>query len=327
MMNPLDYLGKFVTKGKTKQLQKNLIYAGIKTEPFVFSGFHFFVIASFSLVIGWGVYNFYGAFYALLAAAAFAASYYATLLSYISLLSDQRAKQVEKILPDVLLLISSNLRSGLTPEESFVLSARQEFGFFAEKIKLAGKKLAIGSNIHDALLSMKHDIDSKLFEQTLKLILEGLDSGGEMAILLESTANDIRETEALRKEVRSMIFVYALFIFIAACIIAPVLYAVSIQLASVLSRLSTSMGADVIQQAAPALTLSGIDISPKFLETFAYVNLTISTIFASLIIALINKGNEKYGLRYIPFCVGIALIIFYIGRLLLASFFGGIRVV
>lgn len=326
-MNLLDYIGKIVTKGKTKNLQKSLIYAGIKTEPFVFSGFHFFAAVSFAIVIAWGIYSFYGIFYALAGLAAFIASYYATVFSYMSLLSDQRAKQVEKILPDVLLLISSNLRSGLTPEESFVLSARKEFGFFAEKIKYAGKKLATGSTIQDALFSMKHDIDSKLFEQTIEMILEGLSSGGEMAILLESTANDIRETEAIRKEVRSMIFVYALFIFIAACLIAPVLYAVSIQLASVLSRLSTSMGAEMIQKGAPALTLSEINLSAEFLETFAYINLTISTVFASFIIALINKGNEKYGLRYIPFCVGISLVIFFVGRLLLASFFGGIRVV
>jgi Flp pilus assembly protein TadB len=249
------------------------------------------------------------------------------MVSIISLLADQRSKFVEQFLPDVLLLMSSNLRSGITPEEAFILSARPEFGFLADKIKDAGKRLATGATIQEAFTHLKSKISSKLFSQTIGLIIEGLDSGGEIATLLESTANDIKDMESIRKEVNSMIFIYALFIFIAACMIAPILYAVSIQLANILSKLSQSIAVQFVTEQSQTLKLMPTGISEKFLNNFAYVNLIVTTAFSSLIVALINRGDEKYGLRYIPFFVGLALILFFVARYALNLFFGGIKAI
>ncbi len=326
-MRFIEILGRIITKGHVKKLKQELSYADIKEEPFRFIGINFLICLFLALISAFYLIIFYDLFYALAGSMFLVVMYDIFLSSFISLLAGQRAKYAESVLPDALLLMASNLRSGVPPEEALVLSARPEFGFLSERIKDAGKKLATGATIQEALLFLPQNINSSLLRRTIELIVEGINSGGEISTLLESTAYDIRDTESIRKEVRSMIFVYALFIFIAACLIAPVLYAVSIQLAGVLSKLSQAISVQFLVEKSPTVKLVPTGISQEFVTNFAYANLIITTSFGALIVALINRGDEKYGIRYIPFFLGLALLLFFIARLALNAFFGGIRVV
>jgi hypothetical protein len=117
-----------------------------------------------------------------------------------------------------------------------------------------------------------------------------------------------------------------MFIFIAIAIIAPVLYAVSTELASILSQLSKSIAGQFLTTKSPTLQLAPSIISENFLLMFSYTNLIVTGVFGSLMIALINRGNEKFGLRYIPIVLGVSLALFYIGGLVMKAFFGGIKV-
>ena len=98
-------------------------------------------------------------------------------------------------------------------------------------------------------------------------------------------------------------------------------------IATVLSKLSQTIAVQFVTEKATAMNIAPANISPDFLKNFAYVNLIITTSFGALIVALIHKGDEKYGLRYIPLFVGLALILFFIAGLALNAFFGGIKVV
>ena len=324
----IERIGRLFGKKRLKKVKQMLDYANIKTSADKFVATHLIISILFSAFIAFFVYNSYNIVYSAISVGLFLFVYFSTVLMIVSLLAEQRARYVESVLPDVLLLMSSNLRGGITPEEAFLLSARPEFGFVADRIKKVGKKIAAGDSLVDALSGFSKGIRSKLLEQTMQMVLDGINAGGDLSVLLESTANDLKETASIRKEVASMIFVYAIFIFMAACLIAPILYAVSIQLAGVLSELSSSIAMQFLSTKAPAgIKLAASGITGDFLNKFAYVNLLITAIFASFIVALINKGDEKYGIRYIPFFVGVSLALFYLSRILLASFFGGIRVI
>lgn len=327
-MSVISKTGDVLFKKKNESIKNKLEYADIKINSSYFSGLNFWIVLILSFLIGYIIYTSFNFIYSLLAVGLFVLLYYIFLTSIISLMSDKRAKFVENILPDVLRLISSNLKSGISIDEAIVLSARPEFGFFSEKIKEVGKLLATGKEIEDSIKHLSKGINSNVLDKTIQIIVEGLKSGGELSILLESIANNVEETEVLKKEVNSSIFIYALFIFIAGCLIAPILYAVSIQLAGVLSRLSESIAVQFIaEETTTPVTISPVQISESFLMNFAYINLIITTAFASLIIALINKGNEKYGIKYIPFLIGLSITLFYLASILLNYFFGGIKII
>ena len=328
MSNVVEFLTKrILKKEQMDKIEQHLKYADITISVYKFIWANISLVLLLSAAAGFFAYVNYGMIYAIIGVVGAGFIYYSAMTSWVSMMESQRARYAEKILPDILLILASNLRSGITPEEAFTLSSRPEFGFLADKIKKASKYLATGTKVQDAFSYIAKDINSKLFEQTIDMLIVGLNCGGELASLLENIANDIKDTAFIRKEVRSTILVYAIFIFMAACLIAPLLYAVSIQLASILSKLSHTIAVQFVAKKAVAINLAPTNISSEFLIKFAYVNLVITTTFGALIFALINKGNEKYGLKYIPFFVGIALTLFYVTSIVLKAFFGGIRIV
>jgi len=128
---------------------------------------------------------------------------------------------MENVLPDALLLVSANLKSGLSIEKAFLLSARDEFGPLAEELRQSAMEMFGGKPVDDALLEMEDRIKSELFKETLKLLVDGIESGGNTAELLESSADDIRASLELQEEISSNIRMYTIFILMAAMIGAP----------------------------------------------------------------------------------------------------------
>jgi hypothetical protein len=316
-------MGKYITSVK-----KALAYANIKKDPYEWFGQNVNIgILIITIVIVLIQFFMNNIFYTAAAAGLTPIIYYLAVTGILSMQSDQRARFVEATLPDALLLMASNLRSGMPTDEAVTLSSRAEFGFLADKLKEAGRKVATGETFANAMKSIPSDIDSPILRKTTDLIVEGLESGGEIATLLEETSTDIRDNDILQREVRSVILIYAIFIFIAAIVIAPLLYAISTHLAQALSKLSSAVAMAFMTSPTsggaenPTLKVTPSLVTPEFMTIFAYINLIVTSIFGSLMVALITRGNEKYGIRYIPVFVAITLIVFVVVGYAVGGFF------
>lgn len=239
------------------------------------------------------------------------------------LVADSRANFTEEILPDALRLISSNIRSGLTPDKALMLSARPEFGPLEEEIRKAAKKTLSGESIEDAIKIIPERINSRPLERTINLISEGMAKGGSLQQLLDGLANDIRETRLMKKEVSAQVMVYAIFIFFAVCIGAPILLAVSGHLVRTMSELSKTI--DVKQTiTAGFLTLrfQTFEIEASFLLLYSLASLSVTSVFGGMLIGLLQEGSEKAGLKFIPVLLIIGVSIFLVTRMLITKFFG-----
>ena len=325
-MKFFSYLGKVLLRGKDEKLSKKLEFAGIDKDVFEWSGQKLFtglLLVFLTLFLSYRSFSWY---YAVGLTVIVAFSFYFIVSGWVSLNIEQRNQFIETNLPDLLLIMASNVRSGLSTDEALILSARPEFGFLSKSIKNAGREISAGKPVREALTEVKQRFSSSVLNQTIDLIVEGIESGGELATLLESISDDIKTTALIKKEIRSIIFVYAAFITIAVILIAPVLYAVSVQLSTILANLSQSMSMEFMSRQAVAVQLKPTMLSETFLFNFSLINLVIISVLGSLMIGLINKGDEKYGLRYMPIVLAIALFVFYVARWALSSFFGAIRV-
>lgn len=226
-----------------------------------------------------------------------------------SLLAERRRKSIERVLPDALLLISANIESGLTVDRAFLVSARDEFGPLAEDIRLAAMKMFGGEPVDEALKDLSESTNSELLEETLKLLIDGIHSGGEVSSLLESSAEDIRTSLQLREEIATNVRMYSMFIMIAAVIGAPLLFGVSTYLTETTSQLWAS--ADV--GAAPSLgfaSFSQPQVDVGFFRVFALAAITITNVFAALLISEIKNGNMKEGMKRVPVFVAVSLVAF-----------------
>jgi len=230
----------------------------------------------------------------------------------LSVLADRRKSEIERTLPDALLLVSTNLKSGSSINRAFLASARDEFGPLQEELNKTAIEISGGVPVEEALDNMRYRVNSPLFQDTLKILTNAIAAGGNTAELLESSAEDIRSSLELRDEVRSSVRMYTVFIFIAGVLAAPALFAITTYMAETTTDMWSNVDIDSGSSVAGAGGSGGMsfqqpDINTEFLTQFSIMALAISNFFSSLIISQISNGNLRGGAKLIPFTVIISV--------------------
>jgi len=229
-----------------------------------------------------------------------------------------RIKKIESIFPDFLQLVSSNLRAGMTIDRSMLLSAREEFNPLDKEILKTGKNITAGKDIGQALNDLSKRIGSRKISKTINLIVSGIKSGGNIAVILEETSVNMREKEFLEKRAASNVLMYTIFIFVAVAIGAPALFGLSNILVDVLSNLLGNI--PKVEATSTIFTLSSISVPPSFILYFSISFIIIIDILASLILGLVSHGDEKEGLKYMIPLIILSLAVFTTIKLTLAGF-------
>ena len=335
-------IASFTPRNSATRVERLLVQGGFAdVSPREFLGFALFFafcvgVASFFLSY---IYVSGGLFNAVVALAAFVI----VLLGFyfwLALSADSRAQKIEAILPDVLEIISSNIRAGMTLENAVWSSARPEFGPMKDEIKVMSADVFGGKPIDTAFVGMTKRVRSEVLERSVKLIVEGIRLGGEMAKLLKAVADDIRANQALRKEIMTSTMMYTIFIVFAAVLAAPLLFAVSVYYSemneTLLSKRVQSSTSSLPSDAASRMSSMPSFLAPKSgaaqgptitsqeVNDFALACIFLTTFSAALILGLIRYGKAMRGFKYAPFFVLGGLSIFFLVRSLLSTLFKSI---
>ncbi|MEA2036370.1 MAG: type II secretion system F family protein [Nanoarchaeota archaeon] len=317
------FVAKFYPK-KLKKIYADLLrYSGKDTNPEKFAGF----IASFGFLFAFALAFFLGLFFKLPVVISAIASFFLfqVLVYFLLLLSaDAKAKFVEEILPDVLQLMASNLRAGLTTDRALLLAARPEFGPFQNEINQVGKEITMGEEIGRALVNMTKRIRSQKLSKTVALIVSGLKSGGELASLLEQTARNLRQESLVDSRIRANVMMYVIFIFIAVCFGAPLLFGLSSFLVEVLTENMKAIKIPDTAAMTMPISFSEVSIGVDFVIMFSVIFLITASILGSLIVGLLSKGREREGIRYMPVLVIFSLAMFFLVRVGIKNMVGGL---
>jgi pilus assembly protein TadC len=297
--------------------EKNILNAGIKNaEKYNVSILMYGFIISILISAGFSIFRYNPLIF-------FISSFILTQIFFFfktSLKASARIKKMEDVFPDVIQLMSSNLRAGMTVDRAFLLSARPEFYPLDQEIMKAGKEIATGKDIVSALIEMSKRISSEKISKTVFLIISGLRAGGNISALLEQTSSNMREKEFIEKRAASNILMYVIFIFFAVCVGAPILFSLSSILVEVILKIVQTMPNVEATSLSLPFTFTGIDITPTFIIYFSLIFLIATNIISSLVIGLVNKGDEKAGLKYLIPLVLISVAVFFLVRFVLSAF-------
>ncbi len=296
---------------KKKKIIAKSIFMGL-----VFS----FFIAVFGLIL-WGNWGYAGI--------AFLVAFVLIELSFFvkkMLNKSLRIRKMEEVFPDFIELMASNLRAGMTIDKALLLSSRKEFSPLDEEILKMGKDIVTGKEISQALLNMARKIKSEKITKTINVINSGIRSGGNLAILLEQTAMNMRERGFVEKKTSSNVLMYVIFIFFAVSIGAPVLFALSTVLLEVLMSILGNMPSTGAVSSVPNIpfALTSIKLPVSFIVYFSIIFLSIIDILASLLLGLVSKGEEKAGLKYTVPLIFFSLSVFFVVRTVLLAYFSDI---
>lgn len=307
---------RFYPKNIRKAYEKNIKNAGIETTPerynnlvFIFS---IVVLVVFSVVFyfihvnilySFGIFIFTHIFF----------------FFNVSLKAGTRIKKMEKVFPDVISLMASNLRAGITIDRSFLLSARPEFFPLDKEILKTGKEISTGQEITYAFKKMGERIDSEKIDKIILLIISGLKAGGNISDLLEQTSRNMKEKEIIEKKSASTILMYVVFIFFAVGIGAPVLFALSSVLVEIIINLSSQIPALGEASMDLPFTFNEVSLSVNFVIYFAIIFIIVTDFVSSLVIGYVNKGEGKPGLKlFIPLVI-LSLGLFFLIRTILSK--------
>ena len=239
-------------------------------------------------------------------------------------------KDAEKFLPDVLELVASNIKAGLTTERALFTSARPEFGNLSEEIKTVSKRILSGERIEDSLTKMAEKIKSRVVERTIWLLTQGIKSGGQISDLLIQLSSDLRDENAMREEIKANVSMYMILIFFAGAFGAPLLFGISSIIVGVLEEQTgqlqiTPEQIEGYSQMSSIGRFFGVPtsvVTETFVAFFAATALVVTGVFASFTIGAITAGSEKQGLKYMPLILGISLVLFFVIRMTLGEMLG-----
>jgi len=309
-------------------------FSNIKIKPEIWAGFSLFfslLLSTLSILIFSLFYSnififFYPSIFIILASLFFLIFYFFLIYS-----TKQRTKEIEKNLPDALQLISANIKAGLTPDKALFLSARPEFGVLSEEIMFIGEETIAGKPIDEALIDFSKRVDSDILKRTVDLIVEGMNAGGELASLLEKTADDIKMSEVMQQEIQANIGAYVVFLMMAVLLASPILYAVSINFVGFSVSIKQNINVGSFESQSPINSMSGFPtlstgtpVDLNVLRLFSLINLSISAIFGAIVVGVLREGEETEGIHNIPIFLLVALGLFFLSLHILSSFLSGI---
>ena len=247
-----------------------------------------------------------------------------TAYAWVSLVADSRSRSIVQSLPDALHYISTQVRAGMTVDKAILLAAKPEFGPLQEELVKVSNDVLSGEPLDDALLSSADRVKSPLYAKTIDLLVSGIRSGGQLAKILDHTANDIQNQLLLQKEIAANVGMQANFIFFAATLGAPMLLGLSSFISQILaSKLSNPAGLAALEssQVQIPFNVGGSPIPSDFIYYFALTSIIVTNFFAALVIGTIKFGKEKQGIKYIPALIIMALVLFFTIRYFMAQTF------
>ncbi len=116
----------------------------------------------------------------------------------------RRAKKFEAQLPQILLLVSTSLRSGFGLPQALEAVARDAADPAGKEFSRALAETRIGTDISEALERVGHRMESNSMHWTVMAIRIQREVGGNLAETLRTTAGTLREREALHRQVATL---------------------------------------------------------------------------------------------------------------------------
>jgi len=325
----LGQIGKaFVPKGLRANLRAYLAKAGIQEVPYTFFGILFYV-AIIAAWIVWTITGFYGIISEFSIGMVGILSFLfwvVTMLLFVSIIIAgiyfsinmkiyQRTKLIDDKLPEYLILVSTNLKGGLSFDKSLWSSIKPEFGILSEEMGMVSKRVMTGTDLSEALLELARKYDSPTLKRNLNIIIGELESGGEVAKVLDQIIENLRKTKMIKDEMSANTLMFTIFIAAIVIVISPLLFALAFNLLQILVGISNQVAPALANSAstgAMSLNIKKIDISVDEFKAFSVLALAIISLFSSMILSIIQKGDIKGGLKYMPFFVASSVILYLI---------------
>jgi len=236
----------------------------------------------------------------------------------------KRTKEMEVKLPDYLTLVSTSLRGGYSFENALWSAIKPEFGILAKEIGLVSKQVMTGNDVSEALTNFANKYDSPILKRNINLICGEIESGGKIVEVIERVITNLKKTKALKEEMAASTLTYTIFIAALVMFVMPALFALSFTLFTVITGFLQNIAGNMASSPIAAFKLSKSSIDPHNYFIFTILTITIISSTSALIVSIIENGDIRSGLKYIPLFLITSLSLYFLFLRVALGLFGGI---
>ncbi len=240
---------------------------------------------------------------------------------FLEMRIENRRKEVEKVLPDLLRVVAANISAGLTPIVALRTAARPEFGVISKELKYITTRSMSIESMDEIVTEIQRRIKSDLLSRVLMVFTTSLRSGGDVIRSLEHSADDIQRIYEMHNSLVARTSMYSTFVIFGIIITMPFLLAVSINVMELMAKISTSQH---ISYANAYMSIGFPELSSDYVVLVSALVLLGSSLSASVLMSVIRTGNRIEGVRYFIPMLAASLIVFYISKSIIVPFIIGI---
>ncbi len=117
---------------------------------------------------------------------------------------NRRREEIARQLPEAAQMIANSMRAGFAFQHGFEIVADQMEPPIADEFARAKVDMSVGSSIEEALLGLLARVDTDEMNLVVTAVLVQRTAGGNLAEILETVAEQIRERDRLSGEVKTM---------------------------------------------------------------------------------------------------------------------------
>jgi len=224
------------------------------------------------------------------------------------ILETGREKEKESMFLEFTRNLSENVRAGTPISRSILQIRNKDFGSLSPHVKKLANQIAIGISVRQAFKVFAADINNRVIARSIALITEAEESGGDIALILESTAKSVSEIEDINKERRSSTYNlvvqgYVIFIIFLIIMLVVQLEFIPLMLKTVAEA---GVGGGDLGGFAKLNTTSAFTSS---MDTMFIVLILIQGFFAGLVIGKLSEGSVKAGIKHSIIITSLAYLI------------------
>jgi|GEM_PF-396654 len=258
------------------------------------------VFISFPYIPGW-VY----------AIAAFSLIFIVLVYGLPYFLREQRVGELEENLPDALRQMSTALKAGVSMDEALEDVGDSNYGALSEEFERTLAQVRRGRPMEGALRAMADRTGSELVHRAFFLLVEGMERGAELADVLETISDDIRETHTIQRERKSSTTQQVMFLLAASLFAAPFITGLVLELSGVFAEVGGAGGGGAGGGGMGGDGGFGGQVLPPGSSLIVGGFIAIQAAATSLAVGVIRYGEITKGLMYMPLLTPAAVGVYF----------------
>ncbi len=224
------------------------------------------------------------------------------MIGYPYIKEMDRIDEIETTLPEALKQMADTLKAGGTYEYALREISTADYGPLTKEIDNVLRKLEEGENFENSLKTLSENIDSRLVQRSVTIIIDSIKAGAGLADALEEIAEDIRELHHIGIERKTRTMMGFLFIFFAGSIVAPAIFGLVSTIISFLIGTVATSGIATTTEITKAIGVK--DALLMLMQIYIF----IEVIATSAILALMRGGKINKSLIYAPILLFLAYV-------------------